>query len=141
MTSFLLLVVAAPAWAAQPTSVEQVISRINQRETQFAQRMRNSAPMVETYIQDMKPDVELGEAPSGDTYFLGRLDLSHGLTTTTSFVPDRSAWFHRLFGPLTAMKYNAAGFAIISPDENELERTTASRTRPTRTSWRMPGCS
>ena len=121
IASFLLLVAAAPAWAAQPTSFEQVISRINQRETQFAQSMRNYSPMVETYIQDMKPDAELGEVPSGDTYFLGRLDLSHGVTTTTSFVPDHSGWFHRLFGSLTAMKYNAAGFAVVSPDDNELD--------------------
>jgi len=120
ITSFLVLVVVAPAWAAQPTSFEQVISRINQRETQFAQSMHNYAPMVETYIQDMKPDAELGEVPSGDTYFLGRLDLSHGITTA-SFVPDRSGWLHHIFGPLGGMKYNAAGFAVISPDETELD--------------------
>ena len=121
ITSFLVLVVSASAWAAQPTSFEQVISRINQRETQFAQNMRNYAPMVETYIQDMKPDAELGEVPSGDTYFLGRLDMSRGVATA-SFVPDRTGWFHRLFGSLGgAMRYNAAGFAVISPDENQLD--------------------
>jgi hypothetical protein len=118
ITSFLLLVVA-PAWAAQPTPFQQIISRINQRETQFARNMHNYSPMVETYIQDMKPDAELGEVPSGDTYFLGRLDLSRGITA--SFVPDHSGWLHRLFGSLTAMKYNPSGFAVISPDENELD--------------------
>ena len=122
IASLLLLVVAAPAWAgaSQPSSFDQVVSRINQRETQFAQNMRNYSPMVETYIQDMKSDAELGEVPSGDTYFLGRLDLSRG-TTTASFVPDHSGWLHRLFGPLAAMKYNAAGFAVVSPDEGELD--------------------
>jgi len=122
ITSLWLLVVAAPAWAgaSQPTSFDQVVSRINQRETQFAQNMRNYTPMVETYIQDMKPDAELGEVPSADTYFLGRLDLSRG-ASTASFVPDHSGWLHRLFGPLAAMKYNAAGFAVVSPDESELD--------------------
>ena len=120
ITSFLLLV-AASAWAAQQSSLDQVISRINQRETQFAQNMHNYSPMVETYIQDMKPDAELGEVPSSDTYFLGRLDLSHGAPTTASFVHDRNSWLHRLFGPLTAMKYNAAGFAVVSPDETQLD--------------------
>jgi len=120
--SLWLLVLAVPAWAgaSQPTSFDQVVSRINQRETQFAQSMRNYSPMVETYIQDMKPDAELGEVPSGDTYFLGRLDMSRG-ASTASFVPDHSGWLHRLFGPLAAMKYNAAGFAVVSPDENELD--------------------
>jgi len=120
VTSFLLLA-AAPLWAAQATSFDQVITRINQRETQFAQNMRTYSPMVETYIQDMKPDTELGEVPSGDTYFLGRLDLSHGVATTASFVHDRNSWLHRLFGPLTAMKYNAIGFAVVSPDEAQLD--------------------
>jgi hypothetical protein len=115
-----ILLLAAPLWGAQPISFEQVISRISQRETQFARNMHNYAPMVETYLQDMKPDAELGEVPSGDTYFLGRLDLSRGIKTA-SFVPDRSSWLHHLFGPLTAMKYNASGFAVISPDENDLD--------------------
>jgi hypothetical protein len=52
------------------------------------------------------------KCPPATAISWGRLDLSHGLTTT-SFVPDHSGWFHRLFGPLTAMKYNAAGFAVI----------------------------
>jgi hypothetical protein len=120
IASFLLLLVAAPAWAATPTSFEQVISRINQRETQFAQSMHNYSPMVETYIQDMKPDAELGEVPSGDTYYLGRMEQNR-TTVTASFVSERSGLLHRLFGPLTAMKYNPAGFAVISPDENELD--------------------
>ena len=120
----LLLAAVAPAWAeaSQPTSFEQVISRVHQRESQFAQGMRNYSPMVETYIQNMKPDPELGEAPAGDTYFLGRLDLSHGIAVA-SFVPERNGWLRRLFGPLTAMQYNPAGFAVISPDETGLDST------------------
>ena len=119
MTSFLLL--AGSVWAAQPTSVDEVVNRISQQETQFGQKMRSYSPMVETYIQDMKPDAELGQVPSGDTYFLGRLDLSRGVVTTASFVPEHSSWLRRLFGPLTAMKYNSAGFAVISPDEKQLD--------------------
>lgn len=120
IASFLLLLMAAPSWAAQPVSFDQVISRINQKESQFAQNMRSYSPIVETYIQDMKPDAELGEVPSADTYFLGRLDTSRGVSTA-SFVPDRSGWFKHIFGPLGAMKYNSAGFSVLSPDENELD--------------------
>jgi Peptidase family M48 len=120
IASFLLLLVTAPAWAATPTSFDQVISRISQRETQFAQAMHNYSPMVETYIQDMKPDTELGEVPSGDTYFLGRMEQNRA-TVSASFVSEHSGFLHRLFGPLTAMKYNPAGFAVVSPDEGELD--------------------
>jgi hypothetical protein len=34
--------------------------------------MRHLHPLVETYIQDMKTDKELGEVPISDHYFLGR---------------------------------------------------------------------
>jgi hypothetical protein len=120
IASLFFWLMTALSWAAQPVSFDQVISRVNQKETQFAQNMRSYSPLVETYIQDMKPDAELGEVPSGDTYFLGRLDASRGVSTA-SFVPDRSGWFRRIFGPLGAMKYNSAGFSVLSPDENELD--------------------
>src|ERR1700740_3644060 len=99
IASLWLLLVAVPAGAATPTSFDQVISRISQRETQFAQAMHNYSPMVETYIQDMKPDAELGEVPSGDTYFLGRMEQNRA-TVSASFVSEHSGFLHRLFGPL-----------------------------------------
>ena len=37
--------------------------------------MHKYAPMVETYIQNLKPDQELGAVPKSDSYFLGRLIL------------------------------------------------------------------
>lgn len=125
MASMFLLVLVAPAWAAssQPTSLDQVIDRIHRAETKFTQNMRNYSPLVESYIQNNKPDAELGTVPSGDTYFLSRLDLSRGLNTV-SFIPDRTGWVKHIFGPPTltgAMKYNATGFAVVSPDEDELD--------------------
>ncbi len=124
-TTILVLTMSALLWAApnKATSLDQVIGRIHDRETQFAQNMRKMSPVVETYIQDMKPDAELDRVPSHDTYFLSRLDLSRGLNTV-SFVPDRSGWFRHIFGPLGffgAMKYNAAGFIVVSPDERDLD--------------------
>ena len=119
IASFLLLG-AASAWAAEAASIDQAISRINLREMQFAQNMQSYSPMVETYLQDQKPDAELGEVPSGDTYFLGRLNMSHGVTTTASLVHDHNSGLHRLFGSLTAMKYNPTGFVVVSPDETQL---------------------
>ena len=31
--------------------------------------------MLETYLQELKPDSELGSTPKGDTYFLGKLEI------------------------------------------------------------------
>ncbi len=35
--------------------------------------------MIETYIQDMKPDKDMGAVPTGDHYYLGTSDLSSGV--------------------------------------------------------------
>ena len=35
--------------------------------------MHKFTPMVETYIQNLKPDQELGDVPVSDSYFIGRL--------------------------------------------------------------------
>jgi hypothetical protein len=61
---------------AAPGSFDQVLSRIVEREHFFVAQMRHSHPLVETYIQNMKSDKELGAVPVADHYFLGRLDIS-----------------------------------------------------------------
>ena len=42
------------------------------------QMLRQYAPLVETYIQLLKPDEALGTVPAGDKYFLGKADLAKG---------------------------------------------------------------
>ena len=49
--------------------------RIFYQEAKLVETMHKFTPMVETYIQELKPDKELGNLPSGDKYFLGRLVL------------------------------------------------------------------
>lgn len=73
-------VVQLPAANAQasPASFDQVIDRVVEREHFFVAQMRHTHPLVETYIQNMKGDKELGAVPVSDHYFLGRLDLSNG---------------------------------------------------------------
>src|SRR5579859_3191378 len=73
---------APPTEALAPTSTavnfDQVVDRITARELIFLQNLRQFQPMVETYLQYMKPDKELGAIPSKDQYFLGRLELQTG---------------------------------------------------------------
>ena len=61
-----------------PGSFDQVLDRIVEREHYFVAQMRHSHPLVETYIQNMKNDKEMGATPVSDHYFLGRIDLSEG---------------------------------------------------------------
>jgi hypothetical protein len=71
---------ATPAAAAdQPRTMEQVVDRVVTNENRMNQQIRQYTPLVETYIQDLKPDKDLGYVPAGDKYFLGRADFHRGV--------------------------------------------------------------
>ncbi|MGA7632179.1 MAG: hypothetical protein WCB11_15560, partial [Terriglobales bacterium] len=87
----LLLFLAAGVWAADdvpPTSTaapehpalkdNEMADRIFYREAKFVQDMKSYTPMVETYIQDYKSDDQLGQLPTSDKYFIGRLIMNKG---------------------------------------------------------------
>ncbi len=70
---------AAPA-ADQPRTPDQVIDRVISNEQRLYAQIRNYSPLVETYIQNLKVDKDLGQVPAGDKYFLGRADFSKGVS-------------------------------------------------------------
>lgn len=63
----------------QPLTPEAVLDRIIAQEQAEVGLVRQYAPLVETYIQYIRPDKTLGAAPDGDKYFLGRAELSRGV--------------------------------------------------------------
>jgi hypothetical protein len=65
------------------TTVNQAIDRIVAREHDEIATIRRYNPIVETYIQDMKPDREMGTIPVRDHYFLGQANLSKGVVDTS----------------------------------------------------------
>jgi hypothetical protein len=66
--------------AAQETpSVNQVVDKIVAQERAEMIAIRQYSPLVETYIQTVRPDKSLGAVPSGDRYFLGRAELAQGV--------------------------------------------------------------
>ena len=72
---------ANPAPAAdQPRTMDQVIDRFATNEQRLYGQMRNFSPLVETYIQNLKPDKDLGQVPAGDKYFLGRANFQKGVS-------------------------------------------------------------
>src|SRR5579863_9673721 len=71
---------ATPQPADQPRTMDQVIDRVVTNENRLNGQIKQYSPLVETYIQNLKPDKELGYAPAGDKYFLGRADFSKGVT-------------------------------------------------------------
>ena len=64
---------------APVTTVDQAIDRVIAREHEEIATIRRFNPVIETYIQDMKPDKEMGAIPVKDHYFLGQADLSKGV--------------------------------------------------------------
>src|SRR2546427_6097737 len=76
-------------------------------------RMKEYSPLVETYIQNLKPDKELGSVPAGDKYFLGKADLSK--TVTLVSLTDTSSKGKKIFSGIGnffsfAMQYLPDGF-------------------------------
>src|SRR6516164_7695432 len=64
----------------QPRTMDEVLDRVINNEQHLYGQIRNYQPLVETYIQNLKPDKDLGEVPAGDKYFLGRANFSKGVS-------------------------------------------------------------
>jgi hypothetical protein len=97
-----LTLVAMPpaATAQQPRTISEVVDKIVTQEQVAVQSLRQYSPLVETYIQSLRADKQLGAVPDGDKYFLGRAELAKGvelepLTANRAARPkttSRTAW-------------------------------------------------
>jgi Peptidase family M48 len=65
--------------AQEPATVPQVIEKIVAQERAEMNTIRRYSPLVETYIQTVRPDKTVGTVPDGDKYFLGRAELDKGV--------------------------------------------------------------
>ena len=77
--AFALGALPLAAAAQQATTLSQVLDKIVAQEQVEMQSLRQYAPLVETYIQNLRPDKHLGSVPDGDKYFLGRAELAKGV--------------------------------------------------------------
>ena len=65
--------------ASPAVTVNEAIDRVIAREHDENATIRRFTPIIETYIQDVKPDKELGVVPVSDHYYLGVADLPKGV--------------------------------------------------------------
>src|ERR1700722_19194139 len=79
------------AAGAAVKTVDQAIDRIIAREREEVTTIERFRPLVETYIQDMKPDPKMGNIPSGDHYLLGEADLSNGVVDHSLLASQKGA--------------------------------------------------
>jgi len=90
---------AARAGAAQQArTMADVIDRVITNENRAIQQIRQYSPLVETYIQNLKPDRELGTVPAGDKYFLGRAEFSKGVELVS--LTDTNSKGKKIFGSI-----------------------------------------
>jgi hypothetical protein len=117
-------VIAAPA--DQLKTMDQVVDRIVTNENRLNQQIRQYTPLVETYIQDLKPDKDLGYVPAGDKYFLGRADFQKGVELVS--LSETQTKGKKIFGSIGnffsfAMQFLPDGFLqMIFLDTNGFDR-------------------
>jgi hypothetical protein len=117
---------AAPRPADQPKTMEEVVDRIIVNENHLNQEIRKFSPLVETYIQNQKPDSTLGFVPAGDKYFLGRADFTKGVNLVSLTDADNKG--KKIFSGIGnffsfAMQYLPDGFLqMIFIDTNGFDK-------------------
>jgi hypothetical protein len=120
--------------AAQNALIDKAIGR----EKVVIKTVKERAPLVETYIQNMKPDPVLGQVPESDQHFLGRVDFkniigddSYAVNKDTSkgtsgskfgFFKQSASYITGLGGSLH-LNFHEAGFVqMLLMDSNGFDR-------------------
>jgi hypothetical protein len=115
---------------APPTTMDQVVDRVITREKDLVKFLSLRTPIVETYLQNLKQDPQLGPVPEDDHYFLGRMDLSDSIDRDDYLQgkdkgKDEGMEKRLLGGILKKFKfqYQPLGFSwMIFADRNDFDR-------------------
>lgn len=113
------------AQAVPATTMDEVVDRSIVREHALIKMLSTRTPLVETYLQDLTPDQQLGSVPKGDHYFLGRMDLGENVDRHDYMSKDESLRKTLLGGVsrLFKLEYNPMGFSwMIFADREEFDR-------------------
>src|SRR6266700_1889533 len=118
---------SAPAPSvAPPTTMDQVVDRAIAREHALMEMLKTRTPLVETYLQNLKLDNQMGPSPVQDHYFFGRMDLAETvdrrdyLSKDTSFEGRMLGGFTKLF----KFEYKPMGFSwMIFADREDFDRS------------------
>jgi len=108
----------------QTVTFGQAVDRTIAKEQQLVELMSNLSPLVETYIQIIRSDPQLGMVPVKDEYFLGKLASEHD-SKATSFL-SQPGFLRQVRSPLNIRdeaRSNAQGFTrMIFPDQEGFDR-------------------
>jgi len=114
-----------PAATAAPSTMDQVVDRAIEREHGLIVMLKTRTPLVETYLQNVKFDPQMGPTPREDHYFFGRLDLSDSVDREDYLSRDTSLQ-NRMMGGFTKLfkfEYKPIGFSwMIFADREDFDR-------------------
>ena len=105
--------------------MDQVVDRFIAREKALVDLLKDRTPVVETYLQNVKADADLGLLPTGDKYFLGHMDLGEDIEHRTYLKDSASIQKHLLGGmnKLFTVQYKPLGFSwMIFADRDQFDR-------------------
>jgi hypothetical protein len=106
------------------------------REKEVIKTVKERAPLVETYIQNMRPDPILGQVPESDEHFLGRVEFSkiigddtYATNTATSKGTTKGGFFKHSASFLSGLggslhlTFNESGFVqMLLMDSNSFDK-------------------
>src|SRR5215470_2014135 len=110
----LVLAVGGLAQSASDGNLKlnQVVERVVQQEAAFMDSLHFYSPLIETYIQEMRADKELGLVPERDQYFLTKADFNQGIRDRVFIGGENGSGHHRMhflskmFSSPLAMRYS-----------------------------------
>ena len=118
--------IAPPPPAATPTTMDQVVTLFIEREHGLMKMLANRTPVVETYLQNLSLDPQLGPIPSEDHYFLGRLDMGETVDRKDYLKEEDKNMQTRLLGgfqKLYKVQYQPMGFSwMVYADRTDFDR-------------------
>jgi hypothetical protein len=118
--------VAPPPPAATPQTMDQVVNLFIEREHGLIKMLSNRTPVVETYLQNLTSDPQLGPVPSEDHYFLGRMDMGETVDRKDYLKEQDKNMQERLLGGLTKLykvQYQPLGFSwMVYADRTDFDR-------------------
>jgi len=110
-----------------PVTMDQVVNLFIQREHGLMKMLANRTPVVETYLQNLSSDPQLGPIPSDDHYFLGRLDMGETVDRKDYLKDEEKegmqarllGGFHKLY----KVEYQPMGFSwMVYVDRTDFDR-------------------
>ena len=95
-----------PRTASATLTPEQteILLKAFEREKETMRRVKSSVPVMQIYLQNMRPDPEMYEVPVSDQYSIARLAFSDAFSTAySSRAAMRSGFFKGTFGYLASL--------------------------------------